>query len=435
MVDPNTLSCKPNGNVFGTSSTPLLVHRVDNGPITEDQIIKINVSGFVYETLESTVNKFPDTLLGSKILRNRYYVESRGTYFFDRSRTAFEAILSYYQTGGVLIRPQTIPMKLFAKEVLFYQLGEEVFLQLQRNEGFIQDTKVELPDNKYQRKVWELFECPDSSMAARLLAIWSVIVIVISITIFCIETLPDIKRQSGGGDQQPWVTFEIFCISWFTFEYVGRLLASPNKIRFVRSFLNLIDLAAILPYFITLPMDSTKAAPLSVLRVIRLVRVFRIFKLSRHSTGLRILGYTLRESSRELGMLMFFLLLGIILFSSGVYYAEVGENESNFASIPDTFWYSLVTMTTVGYGDKVPKTPTGKLIGSLCAIVGVLTIALPVPVIVSNFEFFYKRDRVTYEELCTSLKEEEKNTHISLEEYPWLGATNVWNEMKKQVLN
>ena len=423
-MDPNPGSCKSNGSVLGLSSNSPGVRIVENSPITEDQIIKINVSGFVFETLEATVNKFPDTLLGSKKLRDRYYVESRGTYFFDRSRTAFEAILSYYQTGGVLIRPQTIPMKLFAKEILFYQLGEEVFWELQRSEGFIEEAKLELPKNKYQRKVWELFECPDSSLFARLLAVWSVVVIVISITIFCIETLPSIKKLTGDGNEQPWITFEIFCISWFTLEYVGRLLASPNKLRFVRSFLNIIDLAAILPYFITLPMDSTKAAPLSVLRVIRLVRVFRIFKLSRHSTGLRILGYTLRESSRELGMLMFFVILGIILFSSGVYYAEVGVNEDNFPSIPDTFWYSLVTMTTVGYGDKVPKTPTGKLIGSLCAIVGVLTIALPVPVIVSNFEFFYKRDRFTYEELCNSLKEEE-NSNACMKEYPWLRETNV----------
>lgn len=425
MADNNRVSCKRNGSVLRDSNSTLAEVKSEIGQITDGQIIKINVSGSIYETLESTINRFPNTLLGSEKLRSRYYVKSRGTYFFDRSRTAFEAILSYYQNGGELIRPPTIPMRLFAKEVLFYQLGENVFLQLQRNEGCIQDAPMEMPRNKYQRKVWELFECPDSSLAARLLAVWSVIVIVVSITIFCIETLPDIKRNSKHGEQQPWVSFEIVCISWFTLEYVGRLLASPNKLRFVRSFLNIIDLAAILPYFITLPMDSTKAAPLSVLRVIRLVRVFRIFKLSRHSTGLRILGYTLRESSRELGMLMFFLVLGIILFSSGIYYAEVGDNEANFPSIPDTFWFSLVTMTTVGYGDKVPKTATGKMIGSLCAIVGVLTIALPVPVIVSNFEYFYKRDRFTYEELCSNLKDEQTSTTGRVRGYGWLRETNV----------
>lgn len=383
-------------------------HRVE--PVAEHQIVRINVSGFVFETLDATLKQFPNTLLGNERWRQKYFVASRGTLFFDRSRASFEAILYFYQTGGVLIRPPTIPMKLFSEDVLFFHLGQDVFNRLQREEGYIQDTEMELPKNKYQRAVWELFECPDTSMPARILAILSVSVIVVSITVFCIETLPQYKKRSEK-EEQPWFSLEIICITWFTVEYLIRLLASPNKLTFIRSFLNLIDLAAILPYFITLPMDKTNAAPLSVLRVIRLVRVFRIFKLSRHSTGLRILGYTLRESSRELGMLMFFLILGIILFSSAVYYAEVGENEENFPSIPETFWYSLVTMTTVGYGDKVPKTATGKFIGSLCAIVGVLTIALPVPVIVSNFEFFYKRDRFSYE------KPSEKETTKEIEEF------------------
>jgi hypothetical protein len=108
----------------------------------------------------------------------------------------------------------------------------------------------------------------------------------------------------------------------------------------------------------------------------------------------QILGLTLRSSIRELGLLVFFLLIGIILFSSAVYYAESGHERSNFKSIPDAFWWALVTMTTVGYGDMIPLSFWGKMVGSLCAIAGVLTLALPVPVIVSNFSYFYNREMV-----------------------------------------
>lgn len=180
--------------------------------------------------------------------------------------------------------------------------------------------------------------------------------------------------------------------------------------------MNSIDLCAIVPYFVTLASvlsedpvteqakrvtqlrmaasDQDKGASLAMLRVIRLVRVFRIFKLSRHSKGLQILGMTLKSSIRELGLLVFFLLIGIILFSSAVYYAESNNERSNFKSIPDAFWWALVTMTTVGYGDMVPLSFWGKMVGSLCAIAGVLTLALPVPVIVSNFSYFYNREMV-----------------------------------------
>jgi len=109
--------------------------------------------------------------------------------------------------------------------------------------------------------------------------------------------------------------------------------------------------------------------------------------------GLQILGLTIRASLRELGLLIFFLLICVVVFSSAVYFAEFGTESSHFHSIPDAFWWAVVTMTTVGYGDMRPIGPWGKLVGSLCAIAGVLTIALPVPVIVSNFNYFYHRER------------------------------------------
>lgn len=155
--------------------------------------------------------------------------------------------------------------------------------------------------------------------------------------------------------------------------------------------MNIIDIIAIIPYFITLatvvaeeedlmylplaPVSAQEKMPsqamsLAILRVIRLVRVFRIFKLSRHSKGLQILGRTLKASMRELGLLIFFLfigkyplfynnfwcqfifkniLVGVVLFSSAVYFAEAGSDSSLFKSIPDSFWWAVVTMVRLKY--------------------------------------------------------------------------------------
>uniref|UniRef100_A0A3P9L1K6 Potassium voltage-gated channel, shaker-related subfamily, member 1a n=1 Tax=Oryzias latipes TaxID=8090 RepID=A0A3P9L1K6_ORYLA len=199
----------------------------------------------------------------------------------------------------------------------------------------------------------------------------------------------------------PFFVIETLCIIWFSFELIVRFLACPSKPAFFKNMMNTIDIVAIIPYFITLGTElaedpnkeavGEQATSLAILRVIRLVRVFRIFKLSRHSKGLQILGQTLKASMRELGLLIFFLFIGVILFSSAVYFAEV-EDGGSFVSIPDAFWWAVVSMTTVGYGDMVPVTIGGKIVGSLCAIAGVLTIALPVPVIVSNFNYFYHRE-------------------------------------------
>ncbi|XP_043189358.1 potassium voltage-gated channel protein Shaker-like isoform X1 [Amphibalanus amphitrite] len=390
--------------------------------------VVINVSGLRFETQLRTLHQFPDTLLGDPARRIRYFDPLRNEYFFDRNRTSFDAILYYYQSGGRLRRPVNVPLDVFSEEIKFYELGDYAIGKFREDEGFIKEEERPLPNNKYQRKLWLLFEYPESSQNARVVAIISVTVILLSIVIFCLETLPEFKhyRVYRGSDNftiveedevpaitDPFFLIETICIVWFSFELVVRFAACPNKVSFCRDVMNIIDVVAIIPYFLTLATvvaeDETvaptpkptvpgaetgtnQAMSLAILRVIRLVRVFRIFKLSRHSKGLQILGRTLKASMRELGLLIFFLFIGVVLFSSAVYFAEAGSESSLFKSIPDAFWWAVVTMTTVGYGDMVPVGVWGKIVGSLCAIAGVLTIALPVPVIVSNFNYFYHRE-------------------------------------------
>ncbi|XP_066424511.1 potassium voltage-gated channel subfamily A member 5 [Molothrus aeneus] len=418
------------------------------------QRVLINISGLRFETQLGTLNQFPDTLLGDPDKRIRYFDPLRNEYFFDRNRPSFDGILYFYQSGGKLRRPVNVSIDVFADEIRFYQLGEEAMERFREDEGFIKEEEKPLPRNEFQRQVWLIFEYPESSSSARAIAIVSVLVILISIITFCLETLPEFRDerempvplppQGGGlngtpGDSppmqppsslaDPFFIIETTCVIWFTFELLVRFFACPSKPEFSRNIMNIIDIVAIIPYFITLGTElaheqqqpgagssnggggQQQAMSLAILRVIRLVRVFRIFKLSRHSKGLQILGQTLKASMRELGLLIFFLFIGVILFSSAVYFAEADDPESHFSSIPDAFWWAVVTMTTVGYGDMRPVTVGGKIVGSLCAIAGVLTIALPVPVIVSNFNYFYHRE--TDHEEQAILKDEHSSVQGS----------------------
>ena len=352
--------------------------------------VRINVSGMIFETLEGTLSRFPSTLLGDPQKRRKHFDSKKREYFFDRNRFAFDAILYYYQSNGKLLRPGEIDMKTFISELEFFELGNGIVDQFR---SIIDGDNIHpMPENAIQKKIWETLEYPNSSLAAKFIAVWSVFVILLSIALFCIETLPSLK-DARADSSSPLNLLEIVIIAWFTLEYVLRFLMAPSKCTFVRSFLNLVDLMAILPYYVIVAMGdeaSKKNTSLpAFFRILRLIRVLRIFKLSRHYRGLKVLGLTLKASVRELLLLAFFLGMGVIIFSSAVYYAE----SAHFSSIPEAFWWSVVTMTTVGYGDKTPTSAWGKVIGSLCAVSGVLTLALPVPVIVSNFSYYYNQDR------------------------------------------
>lgn len=393
-------------------------------PAVPVNIITINVSGLKFQTHVETLERFPNTLLGNPVKRGQYYNQKLGEYFFDRHRSSFDAILYYYQSQGKrLKRPPTVPLDIFVSELKHFEMGDDVIKKLWAAEGYVQPKEAPLPKNHIQRQVWLTMEHPDSSLLARILAFFSVFVIVISTMSFCLETIPDLKWERRGASHNheganvssstngavaaenldssfdnPFFVVEFSCMCWFTLEFLLRFISSPSKVEFSKSFLNIIDFVAIVPFFVNLAMAGAKPGgtpPFAVLRVFRLVRVFRIFKLSRHSRGLQILGKTFKASIQELCLLVFFLSLGLVLFSSAIYIAEnlYPNPNTKFVSIPASFWYVIITMTTVGYGDMAPEGAWGKLVGGTCAIMGVLVLALPVPVIVANFKHYYKQER------------------------------------------
>uniref|UniRef100_A0AC35UAA5 Ion_trans domain-containing protein n=1 Tax=Rhabditophanes sp. KR3021 TaxID=114890 RepID=A0AC35UAA5_9BILA len=190
-----------------------------------------------------------------------------------------------------------------------------------------------------------------------------------------------------------FIHIENICNIWFTIEIIIRFFSCPSKIKYFKAPVNIIDIVATSTFYIDLLMTALGAT--GDLEFFSIIRIMRLFKLTQHSQGLKILMHTFKASAKELFLLFFFLMLGIVIFASLIYYAEKTEANPNnqFQSIPIGLWWSLITMTTVGYGDITPNSVLGRVVGSFCAIMGVLTIALPVPVIVSNFSMFYSHSQ------------------------------------------
>jgi len=259
-------------------------------------------------------------------------------------------------------------------------------------------------------------ECHSVALFVQVVSALSVFFILVSITIFCLKTHPNLRvpvvvnittsaRPNSSGavwlldqrttDQYPaFFYIECACNAWFTFELLVRFAVSPHILRFLHTPVNVIDFVATVSFYLDFLLTRLDREN-DFLEFFSIIRIMRLFKLTRHSPGLKILIHTFKASAHELTLLVFFLVLGIVIFASLVYYAErIQYNPTNdFTSIPVGLWWAIITMTTVGYGDMTPKTYIGMFVGSLCALTGVLTIALPVPVIVSNFALFYSHTK------------------------------------------
>ncbi|XP_055041170.1 A-type voltage-gated potassium channel KCND3 isoform X3 [Misgurnus anguillicaudatus] len=376
----------------------------------QDELIVLNVSGRRFQTWRTTLDRYPDTLLGSTE-KEFFYNEETKEYFFDRDPDAFRSVLNFYRTGK-LHYPRYECISAYDEELAFFGIIPEIIgdccyeeykdRKRENAERLMDDQEenkdVKLPNMNFRETMWRAFENPHTSTMALVFYYVTGFFIAISVITNVVETVPcgsmPNQKDVPCGERYTVAFFcmDTACVMIFTVEYLMRLFAAPSRYRFMRSVMSIIDVVAILPYYIGLVMTNNEDVS-GAFVTLRVFRVFRIFKFSRHSQGLRILGYTLKSCASELGFLLFSLTMAIIIFATVMFYAEKGSSSSKFTSIPASFWYTIVTMTTLGYGDMVPKTIAGKIFGSICSLSGVLVIALPVPVIVSNFSRIYHQNQ------------------------------------------
>ncbi len=172
---------------------------------------------------------------------------------------------------------------------------------------------------------------------------------------------------------------ELVSVIIFTIEYIMRLV-TLDKLKNIFQPLMVIDLLAILPFY--LPLSRLD---LRILRIFRLFRILRIFKLARYFEALQMIGKAIYKKRTELISIFGVLLFLIFLSSFFMFYAEAEAQPNAFHNILDTFWWSIVTFTTVGYGDVYPITPIGKLLSATIVLIGIMLFALPTSILTAEF--------------------------------------------------
>lgn len=210
--------------------------------------------------------------------------------------------------------------------------------------------------------------------------------IVLNVIAVILESVPSIDARFS----LLFLWFERLSVAVFTVEYLVRIWstveesdeakASPwrARLRYVIRPISLADLLAILPFY----LGSLVTADLRMLRALRLLRVF---KLSRYSTSISLLLEALRDEARAIAAAMFVLSLLLLVAASFAYVAEHAVQPDAFGTIPDALWWAVVTMTTVGFGDVVPITPLGKVLGGVIAVIGIGMVALPAGLLAAAF--------------------------------------------------
>ncbi|MHC4409328.1 MAG: ion transporter [Planctomycetota bacterium] len=212
--------------------------------------------------------------------------------------------------------------------------------------------------------------------AGKIFDVLLLVAIFLSVLAVILDSVGSVQERFGSElDAAEWI-FTIL----FTIEYIARIACAPRRLRYVFSFYGVVDLVSILPtYFMALEAD---AANLAVLRALRLLRVFRVLKLAHMLSEAGELRRAIWASRSKIAVFLTFVIIVVVLIGSAMHLIE-GE-EAGFTSIPESMYWAVVTMTTVGYGDIAPLTPLGKTLAALIMVLGYSIIIVPTGIVTAE---------------------------------------------------
>lgn len=352
----------------------------------------INVGGKVFCIPKQCALKYPETRIGAlAICKDQAklhklcddYSVRQNEFFFDRDPAFFHHICHFYASGVLWIIPEMCPIN-FEEEIHYWGLSlkdtqlccwmvfeekvDDVKDYLKVDRELMAEIEVTYDDECFKdmmfgnvRKIlWNIVENTYSSTVAKMFTLLSNLLVLFSIMAMTLNTVEELHvYKINGKTHMEWV--EIITIVFFTFEYLIRLVTTPNISLFLKSGLNFVDMVAVMPYFAQIIFGAftdtedvnaqedlrtmARVSKLShVLKVVKLLRIFRILKLARHSTGMRAFGFTLRQCYQQASCIFLFIAMGIFTFSALLHSAERDTQGSPISSIPYAWWWAAVSI-------------------------------------------------------------------------------------------
>ena len=417
----------------------------------------ISIAGKEFRTKMKNLRRYPKSRLGKISLAKSkdevlelcdgFVPGNPPVLFFYRNPQNFRTILDVYRRKEIHVCEQNCA--LIVQEDFEYWGLEEIFLQpccalkyfpqtvSAQTEKHEEDLETELAEQRVEAEnfgnswtgiirtnLWDMMEYPETSKAAQVAAFTSMMFVCLSTVTFIVEsTLENDEENDDLLDTKEDNKFimatmqyiDQLAITFFTVEYGVRLLLCPRKKKFIIDQMNLVDLIAIIPFYISLILEGLEDMEIigkagKIIRLIRILRILRIFKMIRHFVGLQSLVYTLHQAYKDLGLILIMVAVTVLMFSSLVFaFERDGPNWQSW-SFYDCIWWGLMTLTTVGYHLQ-PDTFLGKLACGLCALCGIFIITLPIPIVVSSFAVCY-RSKLWRNEIATRKRLARGNRNV-----------------------